>query len=154
MCLYVLYLNVRYMHIQANMNLQVACICLYLIVSACMWNQILTCIHVHMIWYRSSILSVSACISARHTVTYDLTWNSYLLGFCLYLTVSACICLYILLYTLVLTYQCLRPLLRRGRCGTLAALPLHVCHAGRVYAGRLPFLFGLGPQDRTAQSQR
>jgi hypothetical protein len=63
------------------------------------------------------------------------------------------VCHYILLYTLVSTDQCSRPLLPRGRCGTFAALPLHVRRAGRAYAGRLPYLFGLGPLDWTAPSQ-
>ncbi len=94
MCLDVLYFHVWYMHIHANMNLQVSYICMYLIVSACMWNQIWTCIHAHMIWYSSSFLSVSACISAQDTVIYDLIWNSYLL-------VYDCTCLSLLVYSAV-----------------------------------------------------
>ena len=147
MCLYVLYLNVRYRHIHANMNLLVSYICLYLVVSDCMWKKIWNCIHAHMIWYSNSILPVSVCISARHTVTYDLIWNSYLLVF-------DCVCLYLPVYSAV--YACInrsmftataaapprRPRRPRCRCSTLATLPLNVRRAGRVYAGRLPFLFG------------
>jgi hypothetical protein len=132
------------------MNLLVSYICLYLVVSDCMWKQIWYCIHAHMIWCSSSFCLY--LLVFQHDIQLHMTW--YETHICLYMTVSACLCLYVLLYMLVSTDQCSRPRRPRGRCGTFAALPLQVRRAGRVYAGRLPFLFGLGPLDWTAPSQR
>ncbi len=126
MCLYVLYLNFRYMHIHVNMNSQpeVFHICLYLLVSACMWKQIWNCVHAHMIRYSSSICLY--LLVFQHYIQLHMIW--YETHICLYMTVSwsACICLYILLYTLVSTDQCSQPLLQRSSCSTFAVLPLHV----------------------------
>ena len=149
MCLYVLYLNVIYRHIHANMNLLVSYICLYLIVSACMWKQIWNCIHAHMIWYRNSIV----CICLYFSMTYSYIWlDMKLISACiwLYLPVSACMFCCICLYQLINVRG--REFAARTR--RAAAVPLHVRRAGRIYAGRLPFLFGLGPLDWTAPSQR
>ncbi len=108
------------MHVNVIMNLMVSYICLYLIVSACMWKQIWNCIHVHMIWYSNSTLSVSACISAWHTVTYDLIWNSYLLVSACLMPASACI--FYQLINVRCHCCCARPLLYVGSAAAARSL--------------------------------
>ena len=160
MCLYVLYLNVRYRHIHANMNLLVSYICLYLVVSDCMWKKIWNCIHAHMIWYRNSIV----CICLYFSMTYSYIWlDMKLISACiwLYLPASACMFCCICLYQLINV---------RGRGGRAAAAaerprvrransPRCRCAAARSPRGQnirrqIAIFIGLGPLDWTAPSQR
>jgi hypothetical protein len=104
------------------------------------------------IWSDIAVLIVCICLY------FSTTYSNICLDMKL---ISACIWLYLPVSTRIFCYiRLYQPINVHGHGGrasaaaTAAALPLHGRHAGRVYAGGLPFLFGLGLQDRTAPSQR